>query len=265
MHGSGGGDLRLRSAQQSVPLRRHLQKLQHRPHADLPLPTHIPLPRLLHHPQRGVHPRQLRHHLRTPRRNHGPRPPPELGFHHITILHHPGGQPHGRRLQEQAPRGAHQRRLLARRGHQAQEERDIPRRRREAQPPRRRQRYRVALRDQRRRQDEVLPLRHARAQAGPERQAHVRGLGTERPVPVGQVGRAGGHQVPPVRATREVRERSHHIVHPAGRRVRPHDVQAGHARQASHLGGGRGGAPSRIEDRVHDQDAVAVQVEERGE
>mmetsp|Transcript_29710 Transcript_29710/g.63090 ORF Transcript_29710/g.63090 Transcript_29710/m.63090 type:complete len:420 (-) Transcript_29710:107-1366(-) len=227
--------------------------------------AHGLLPGLLHHPQRGVHPRQLRHHLRAVGRNHGPRPAPESGLHHTAVIHHPGGQPHGRRFQEQASRGPYQRRLLARRGHQAQEERDLPRRRREAQPPGGCQRHRPAQRDQRRRQDEVVPVGHARAQAGPERQAHVRGHGEEQPGPVRQVHRAGGHQVPPVRTPRQVRERSDHILHPARRRVRPHVLPPGHARQAPDLGRGRGGAPPRLQDRVHDQDEVPVQVQERGQ
>ena len=51
-----------------------------------------------------------------------------------------------------------------------------------------------------------------------------------------------GIAVPQVREARPLRERPHYFLHPARRRVRPHDVPADDAREASDLGGGRRGA-----------------------
>ena len=94
-----------KTAQQPLPLRRNLQKLQHRPNPNLPLPTHRPIPRLLHHTQRRIHPWQLCHHLWTPRWNYGSRSAPKFGFNHLTTIYHPRGESYGRWFQVQTTRG----------------------------------------------------------------------------------------------------------------------------------------------------------------
>mmetsp|Transcript_42645 Transcript_42645/g.93431 ORF Transcript_42645/g.93431 Transcript_42645/m.93431 type:complete len:231 (+) Transcript_42645:524-1216(+) len=151
---------------------------------------------------------------------------------------------------------------MALRGHQASQERDFPRRRRAPQPARRGKRHAAAERDPRLAQDALLPERHARAQAWPQRQAPLRGDwqedGRTRPLK-GQGRRDGGHQVPPVRAARALRERPDHLVHPARRRVRAHVLSPEHAGEAAHLDRGGRRAALAQPHRVHDQGQVAVQ------
>jgi hypothetical protein len=90
--------------------------------------------------------------------------------------------------------------------------------------------------------------RYARAEAGPQRQAAYGGAG--RRGRAHKVGGDGGHPLPPVRPSlsvrskarwpvarraialigrTQVRERPHHLVHSAGRRVRPHGLPTQHA------------------------------------
>lgn len=98
---------------------------------------------------------------------------------------------------------SYKRRQLAKRRHPLPQERSLPRRHRVAQPPRIRQWQRVTLRDSWCNQNEVLPVRYARAAAGPERQGHVRDNWTS---DKRESGGNGGRQIPPVRAVIEIRE-----------------------------------------------------------
>mmetsp|Transcript_81380 Transcript_81380/g.252576 ORF Transcript_81380/g.252576 Transcript_81380/m.252576 type:complete len:328 (+) Transcript_81380:241-1224(+) len=249
--------------QQLVPLGGDPAKFQCHPHRGLPLSIGRGVAGLLQRARGGKHQGQLRHHLRAPRRDDGQRVPADHGGEDPPRVHQDAVAP-ARRGAAAAPDRSDQRRLLALGGHQAQEERDLLGRGGEAEPPRVRERLRAALGDPGGPEDEVLPLRHAGAEARPQRQAPVRGHRPARGQ--GQVRGDGGHQVPPVRQVGSLRERPHDLLHPARRRVRAHELQAEHPREALDLGGsGRRPRALQVAHRVHDQGQVAVQVAQRRE
>ena len=102
------------------PLQTQPQRLLHPP---LPPPPRRRLHRILQDPRGRIHPRQLRHHLRAPRRNDGFRLPADHGIQDPPGVHHAGitqargpGAPAHRR---------HQRRQLAERRHPVPEERGV--------------------------------------------------------------------------------------------------------------------------------------------
>lgn len=119
-----------------------------------------------------------------------------------------------------------------------------------------------ALRDYGGAEDARLSLRHARVQAGPQRQGHARRSGA---LGEGEKRGPGGHQVPPVRAAVAFRERPHDKLHPAGRGLRPHDLPHQHAGEAPDLGRVQGGPALAEPHEVPGESPLAIQGAEHRE
>ncbi|XP_062454473.1 AP-1 complex subunit mu-2 isoform X1 [Rhea pennata] len=219
--------LPLDQARQPLPGGRHQEERQRLPGLRLPLQG---LLRVLQGAGGGERPGQLRHRLRAAGRAHGLRLPADHRQQDPAGVHHPGGQQAGHGQVTRA-RHRHQRCVLALRRHQVQEERGLHRRRRVREPAGERQRRRAAQRGGGHHQAEGLPLGDARAAPGLERPRPLRADRTGQE----QVGGAGGRQVPPVREALALRQRPHHLLRAARRRLRAHVLPPQHPGEAAHL------------------------------